>query len=101
MSETETAAVAEKTIHVGIIEDRRELREGLCMLINGTDGFCCKAKFGSMEEGLRRLGAIDFAAIQRAGNQSVFDFFDRVYGRSQKEHMLQLFPTWHSPNQPT
>ena len=57
MSETETAAVAEKTIHVGIIEDRRELREGLCMLINGTDGFCCKAKFGSMEEGLRRLGA--------------------------------------------
>ena len=57
MSETETAAVAEKTIHVGIIEDRRELREGLCMLINGTEGFYCKAKFGSMEEGLRRLGA--------------------------------------------
>ena len=58
MNETETTAAASaKPINVGIIEDRREIREGLCMLINGTDGFYCKAKFGSMEEGLRRLGA--------------------------------------------
>ncbi len=48
---------ADKTINVAIIEDRRELREGLSMLINGTDGFVCKGKFGSMEEGLRRVGA--------------------------------------------
>lgn len=26
------------------------------MLINGTEGFVCKGKFGSMEEGLRRVG---------------------------------------------
>ena len=57
MSETETAAAIQKTINVAIIEDRRELREGLAMLINGTDGFVCKGKFGSMEEGLRRVGA--------------------------------------------
>lgn len=57
MNEYETAAAAKKTINVAIIEDRREIREGLAMLINGTDGFVCKGKFGSMEEGLRRVGA--------------------------------------------
>ena len=34
-----------------------ELRDGLAMLINGTDGFACRGKYGSMEEGLRRLVA--------------------------------------------
>jgi DNA-binding NarL/FixJ family response regulator len=57
MSNIETATVAVQTINVGIIEDRRELREGLAMLINGTEGFVCTGRFGSMEEGLRRLGA--------------------------------------------
>lgn len=52
-----TATTAAKTINVAIIEDRREIREGLAMLINGTGGFKCNGKFGSMEEGLRRLGA--------------------------------------------
>ncbi|HEY0461387.1 MAG TPA: response regulator transcription factor [Pyrinomonadaceae bacterium] len=56
MSET-PAANAAKTINVAIIEDRREIREGLAMLIGGTEGFICKGKFGSMEEGLRRVGA--------------------------------------------
>lgn len=45
-----------KIINVAIIEDRRELREGLAMLIGGTEGFACNGKFGSMEEGLRRVG---------------------------------------------
>ena len=58
MNEIETSVAASaKTINVAIIEDRRELRDGLSMLINGTDGFKCSAKFGLMEEGLRRLGA--------------------------------------------
>ena len=45
-TETLAAAAIQKTINVAIIEDRRELREGLAMLINGTDGFVCKGKFG-------------------------------------------------------
>ena len=57
MSEPETETAAKKTINVAIIEDRREIREGLAMLINGTEGFVCKGKYGSMEEGLRRVGA--------------------------------------------
>lgn len=57
MINTESLGVAAEIINVAIIEDRRELREGLAMLINGTGGFACIGKFGSMEEGLRRLGA--------------------------------------------
>ena len=57
------AAVAAKTINVAIIEDRREIRDGLCMLINGTEGFRCMGKFGSMEEGLRRLNAADLPDV--------------------------------------
>ena len=51
MTETETAG-SEKTIKVVIIEDERDIREGLGMLINFTDGFECNGKYGSMEEAL-------------------------------------------------
>jgi len=44
-------------IRVAIIEDRREIRNGLATLINGTEGFCCRAAFRSMEEALDRIGA--------------------------------------------
>ena len=49
--------VKNNSINVAIIEDRREIREGLAMLIGGTEGFICKNKFGSMEEALRRIGS--------------------------------------------
>ncbi|HLA96495.1 MAG TPA: response regulator transcription factor [Pyrinomonadaceae bacterium] len=63
MNEVETATVAAKAINVGIIEDRREIREGLGMLIDGTEGFRCTCKFSSMEEGLRRLKADDLPDV--------------------------------------
>lgn len=50
--ETETA---HDVIKVTIIEDRREIREGLATLINFTDGFECVGKFGSMEEAIARI----------------------------------------------
>src|SRR5262245_50270472 len=43
-------------IKVAIIEDRREIREGLSMLINGTDGFSCTDSYRSMEDALPRIG---------------------------------------------
>jgi DNA-binding NarL/FixJ family response regulator len=43
-------------IKVAIIEDRREIREGLAMLINGTEGFRCAGSFRSMEEALAKIG---------------------------------------------
>ncbi|MBK8813854.1 MAG: response regulator transcription factor [Acidobacteria bacterium] len=39
-------------ITVAIIEDRREIREGLATLIGFTDGFECVGKYGSMEEAI-------------------------------------------------
>ena len=44
-------------IKVAVIEDRREIREGLRMLINGTDSYRCTGSFRSMEEALAKIGA--------------------------------------------
>jgi DNA-binding NarL/FixJ family response regulator len=38
-----------------VVEDQREVREGLQMLINGTVGYRCLGAFRSMEEALARL----------------------------------------------
>jgi len=51
---TETT-VPPEIIKVAIIEDRREIREGLTMLINGTDGFRCSGSYRSMEDALARI----------------------------------------------
>ena len=42
-------------INVVIIEDIKEIREGLQMLINGSDGFICTQGFASGEEALDKL----------------------------------------------
>jgi DNA-binding NarL/FixJ family response regulator len=39
-------------IRVVVVEDRRELREGLSALIDGTEGYRCVRSYGSMEEAL-------------------------------------------------
>lgn len=43
-------------IRVAIIEDHREIRDGLGFLIDTTEGYRLTASFGSMEEALERLG---------------------------------------------
>jgi len=49
-SQTNSARVG-----VAIIEDQREVREGLAVLINGTPGFRCTGSFRTMEDALRRI----------------------------------------------
>ena len=44
-------------IRVAIIEDQREIREGLRELIGGAEDLCCSAAFGSVEEVLPRIGS--------------------------------------------
>ena len=44
-------------LKVAIIEDRREIRDGLAMLISGTEGFRCTGSFRSMEDALHRIDA--------------------------------------------
>ena len=48
-------SVRPELIKVVIIEDLRDIREGLAALLNGTEGYKCVGKFGSMEEALRNI----------------------------------------------
>ena len=43
------------TIKVAIVEDEREIRESLALLVNGTDGYVCTGSYRSMEEALERI----------------------------------------------
>lgn len=51
------SATPSGTVNVAIIEDRREIRESLAMLISGTTGFDCIAAYRSMEDALPRIGS--------------------------------------------
>jgi DNA-binding NarL/FixJ family response regulator len=42
-------------IKVAIVEDLRPIREGLAMLISGTEGYACTGSFRSMEEALEKI----------------------------------------------
>jgi len=44
-------------IRISIVEDRREIREGLTKLIDGSAGFTVGGLFASMEEALPNIGA--------------------------------------------
>jgi len=44
-------------IRTAIIEDQPDIREGLAMLISGTDGFRCTASYGSMEDAMDGIGS--------------------------------------------
>jgi DNA-binding NarL/FixJ family response regulator len=43
------------TITIAIVEDQREIREGLASLINGTKGYRCIGCYRSMEEALAQI----------------------------------------------
>lgn len=43
-------------IKLAIIEDQRKIRDGLKVLIDGTEGYRCCGSFGSMEEALQKIG---------------------------------------------
>jgi YesN/AraC family two-component response regulator len=42
-------------IKVAIVEDNREIREGLAVLINGSPGFACVATYPNAEEALDEI----------------------------------------------
>jgi DNA-binding NarL/FixJ family response regulator len=53
-AETNSASLPDP-IKVAIIEDQPTIREGLAVLIGGTDGFRCTGSYGSMEEALKKI----------------------------------------------
>ncbi len=52
---TENYQTVISNLRVVIIEDLREIREGLTALINGTAGFECVSSYGMMETALARI----------------------------------------------
>jgi len=48
-------AAAEKIITTAIVEDIRDIREGLTTLINFTEGFTCNGSYRSMEDAIPRI----------------------------------------------
>ena len=42
-------------IKVAIIEDQREIRECLTLLVNGSEGYSCTGSYRSMEEALESI----------------------------------------------
>ncbi len=53
---TQNAPDAPDLIKVAIIEDQRDIREGLAWIIRATEGFSCVGAFRSMEEALEKIG---------------------------------------------
>jgi DNA-binding NarL/FixJ family response regulator len=43
-------------IGVAVVEDQKEMREGIAFLINHTDGFECRHAYASMEAALDGIG---------------------------------------------
>ena len=54
-------------IEVVIVEDLREIREGLGALIDGTPGFRCVGRYGSMEEAMAGLRAAPHVVLLDIG----------------------------------
>jgi DNA-binding NarL/FixJ family response regulator len=52
----QSAPALPSIIKAAVIDDRRDLREGLTILINGTPGYQCVGSFRSMEEALAQIG---------------------------------------------
>jgi DNA-binding NarL/FixJ family response regulator len=51
----QTRRLPDVPVRVVIIEDLREVREGLTMLINGTSGFHCAGSYRTMEDALKGI----------------------------------------------
>ncbi len=49
-------ALKPKVIRVALVEDRREIREALVAIIDGTEGFRCTGSFRTMEQALAEIG---------------------------------------------
>lgn len=56
MNEVANNEIATATvIRVALIDDEREFRAYLAVLLNGTQGFCCHSSYSSMEEALGKI----------------------------------------------
>lgn len=50
-------------INVAVVEDKKEIREGLTYLINSSEGYSCTGSFDNAEEALERIPQLDAHVI--------------------------------------
>ena len=50
-------------IKVGIVEDEKQIREGLAVLINGSEGFSCVNTFDTAEEAIEKIASLQLDVV--------------------------------------
>lgn len=50
-------------LKIGIVEDEQKIREGLAVLINGSDGFLCEHVFDNAEDAIREIPALQLDVV--------------------------------------
>lgn len=70
-------------LKIGIVEDEKEIREGLTALINGSEGFNCKHTFDSAEEAIKSIPSLELDVV-------LMDI--HLLGRSGIECIAELKP---------
>ena len=50
-------------IKVGIVEDEKQIRDSLQILINGSEGFCCEFTFENAEDAIKVIPTIDLDVV--------------------------------------
>lgn len=50
-------------IHVGIVEDEKQIRESLTVLINGSEGFSCEYAFETAEEAIIAIPTLELDVV--------------------------------------
>jgi DNA-binding NarL/FixJ family response regulator len=56
MANSVDSTVETRVVKVGIIEDQRDIREGLAWIIKSTEGYRCTGTYRSMEEAIEKIG---------------------------------------------
>ncbi|HEY1040131.1 MAG TPA: response regulator, partial [Bacteroidia bacterium] len=50
-------------LNIGIVEDEKQIREGMTILINGSEGFSCEHAFNSAEEAIEKIPGLDLDVV--------------------------------------
>jgi DNA-binding NarL/FixJ family response regulator len=50
-------------LNIGIVEDEKNIREGIALLIDGSEGFECKHTFNSAEEAMQKIPSLNLDVV--------------------------------------